>query len=189
MGHRARVPTSGTRMRLTPALLLSLCCLVGADACALASSAPTPASTGTTADAVALPLPWKRGQVLRYQTEQLEATIAPGGREKVQTTSTTEVTTVDAGKGGFVQHWRSHGVEVEVLDGYATFAGIAESVGRAFEDLPMILELDAEGSPIRLRNIDAISERMRQALRPAIRKLELDALERGLKNVSADFRT
>ena len=65
MGHTARVPTSGTRMRLTPA------------------------STGTTADAVALPLPWKRGQVLRYQTEQLEATIAPEGREKVQTTSTT----------------------------------------------------------------------------------------------------
>ena len=165
MGHTARVPTSGTRMRLTPA------------------------STGTTADAVALPLPWKRGQVLRYQTEQLEATIAPEGREKVQTTSTTEVTTVDAGKGGFVQRWRRHGVDVEVLDGDATFAGITESVGRAFEDLPMILDLDAEGSPVRLRNIDAISERMRQALRPAIRKLELDALERGLKNVSADFRT
>lgn len=172
-------------MRLTPALLLSLCCLACADVVAQEVASP-PAEEA--AETIKLPLPWKLGQLLRYETEQVETKTSPQGREKSRTTSMTDAKTVEAGKDGFVQHWRTHDMAIEVMEGDATFAKVIEDAARQLEDLPMIVEADAAGALVKVRNIEAISARMRQTLRPVFTKVFLDGMEKGLANADPEAR-
>lgn len=120
-------------------------------ACAPAFARAGQAAAEAISEAIALPLPWTQGQVLRYETEQVETKVRASIRERTRTTSATEVRTITAGTDGFVQHWRGHGTRIEVLEGDSAMARAMERAAAELEDLA----LDDVGHGREHRGIDA----------------------------------
>lgn len=141
-------------------------CLLSALLCATATAAAAPP-----VEKITLPLPWKVGQVLHYESEQAKTKTGPGTREKTVTTSKVEVKTVEAGKDGFVQHWRGHDAREEVIEGDKAAAELTMQAAKKLEDLPMIVEMDGDGGYRKLRNLDELGRRSRDALRPLMLEL------------------
>jgi tetratricopeptide (TPR) repeat protein len=127
------------------------------------------------AEKIKIPLPWKQGQVLHYQVEQVETDTSPGSREKSISTSMIEVKTMAAGKDGFVQHWRGYDNKHEVLEGDKEQAKAIVDAMKGLEDLAFVIEMDGEGSYKGMRNLQDVTTRLRAAMQPVMLKLVRDA--------------
>lgn len=140
------------------------------------------------AEVIALPLPWTAGQVLRYDTEQSESKQRAQVRERTRTSSTTEVTTVAAGKDGFVQHWRGYGTRVEVLEGASALSAALEQASTQLEDLALVVDMDAQGTYRALSNRDEVVRRMREVLRPVLASAFASEVEKAAAALDAQTR-
>lgn len=130
------------------------------------------------AEKIKVPLPWKQGQVLHYQVEQVETDTSPGSREKSISTSLIEVKTIEAGKEGFLQHWRGYDNKQEVLEGDKEQAKAIADAMEGLEDLAFVIEMDGEGSYKGMRNLDEVTARLRAAMQPVMLKLVRAATEK-----------
>lgn len=166
-------------MTLRHGLLLAL--LVGSSA-AIAADPPVETAAAT----IKLPLPWKAGQVLHYQNEQVKTATAPGKREKSRTASESDVLTTEVGPAGFVQEWRWHDSSMEVLEGDKLAAGMIADAMKTIEDMALVIQMDDKGTYQSVRNLDEVAQRMRIALRPVMLKLMVDGLENASAGVAPD---
>lgn len=158
-------------MRIVRPLALSLCLLLGGHAVAAEPEA----------EKIKLPLPWKVGQSLQYETSRIKTETGPGKREKSLSTSTSEVRTVEADAKGFVQEWRWHDAKEEVIEGDKARA---EMMAAAIEELSAIvltIEMAPEGTYRRVRNLETVGGQMRAAMRPMMLKLFAEGVESASK--------
>lgn len=135
-----------------------------------------------TAETIRWPIPWKVGQVLTYETENLEAEQSAKKRERTRSTDTTTITIVEASTEGYVQKWVSTNSKYEALEGDPEAVKLMEQLNASLSDLSILVELDKEASYKRIRNIDEISTRMRGSLRPML----LAEVEKGVSKTIKD---
>ena len=175
------------RMQLRHAVLWAL--LVGSSAAVAADPPTATTKTETTAsEVIKLPLPWKVGQTLPYQNEQVKTATAPGKREKSLTASQSDVLTTKADPTGFVQQWRWHDSSMEVLEGDKVAAGMMADAMKGVEDIALVIEMDDKGTYQSLRNLDDVAQRIRTALRPVMLTLMTEGLEKASVGVEASKR-
>jgi tetratricopeptide (TPR) repeat protein len=134
----------------------------------LAATLCLPAVHAEEAPKTKLPLPWQAGRELVYATERVQTKTAPGKREKTVATDTTLIRVLEAGPAGSVQQWHSRDGRTEVLEGDPSQAAMIAEATAALEDLALVVELGADGSYQRMRNIEEVGKRMREAMRPLI---------------------
>ncbi len=183
------------RRTLRHGLLLSL--LVGSSAGMAAGPASQTTRTETTrtdtksdtkSETIKLPLPWKAGQTLRYQNEQVKTATAPGKREKSITASKSDVLTTEAGPAGVVQQWRWNDSSVDVLEGEKIAAGMVADAMKGIEDVALVIQMDEKGTYQAIRNLDEVAQRMRTALRPVMLTLMTEGLDKASVGVEAGKR-
>lgn len=155
-------------MRLVHCLLFSTCIAV----CATALAAEPQAKK------IKLPLPWKQGEVLHYETERVKTETAPGKREKSVETSKAAVETIEAGKDGFVQRWSWSDTRDEVLEGDKSMQEVMAKATAELEKIALVVEMDAEGQYSRVRNLADIGQRMVAVMRPILVKQVDDELQK-----------
>ena len=175
------------RTTLRHGVLLAL--LVGSSTGMAANPATKTAHADITkVETIKLPLPWKAGQALRYVHEQVKTSTAPGKREKILTTSQSDVLTTEAGPAGYVQQWRGHDASVEVLEGDKVVAGLIAGAMKDVEDLALVIQMDEHGDYQALRNLDEVAQRLRTALRPVMLTLMTEGLEKASAGVEPGKR-
>ena len=117
-----------------------------------------------------LPLPWKQGEVLRYESERVSTETGPGKREKSISTSKVAIKTLEAGPGGFVQHWSWSESKEQVLEGDTSMAAAMAEATAELEKIPVVVEMNAEGNYSRVRNLAEIGPRLVTVMRPMLVK-------------------
>jgi hypothetical protein len=139
---------------------------------ALAMLFVSPLSIAAERAALSLPLPWKPGLVLEYDSENIEASRQGDVARETRSTAITTVSIEQARTDGFLQRWSSR-------DGNVVFSGVPESEQRllrqtaaAMGDLSLDIGLDATGAVTDIVNL--------QALLPPFRKAMQEAMQLGL---------
>lgn len=118
------------------------------------------------ADTLRWPNPWEAGMSLVYETESLDSEARAGRREKIRTTDTSAVTITQASGDGYLQEWRSKDLVVEVIEGDKAAGALREAALRAMEASTIEVALDKDGNYASIRNLDALSTRMREVMHP-----------------------
>jgi tetratricopeptide (TPR) repeat protein len=175
--------TPVSRMRFRVFLVASVLALGCAGAGAAGPQSKAPAQPpAAEAEKIKLPLPWKVGQVLKYETEKVKTKTAPGNREKSIATATVEVRTVEADAKGFAQEWRWRDAKEDIVEGDKSMSEAMAKASRQIEarDLPLVIEMDPDGSYRRSRNIDEIAKVFREVMRPVIGEL----IAKGVRDAS-----
>jgi len=145
------------------------CVLAAAVLCVL--SVPAFAADDVAADApkVKWVLPWKADTALTYEVEDLESQTGEGKSTRYRITSTEHVAIEEAGKDGFVQTWTSENARLEMLEGDSVLRSMmdqAQAGAKALEGTALEVQLDNEGTYKGLRNLDAVTKRLRAAMAP-----------------------
>jgi hypothetical protein len=119
-----------------------------------------------------IPLPWKVGTKLAYHStlvnESTDKGVTLTGTERSDITI--EVT--QASDEGFVQVWREANTDFATTDtapGVAADLETKKKLAAAMSDLGVEVELDSAGRFQRVRNWQALGERMRDVMRPMLR--------------------
>jgi tetratricopeptide (TPR) repeat protein len=145
-------------MRPLHCLLVSVCFVLSAGAVAAEPDV----------EKIKLPLPWKQGEVLRYETERVTTETAPGKREKSVATSKAAVATLEAGKAGFVQQWSWSESKEQVLEGDTSMQDAKAKATAELEKIPLVVEMNADGNYTGARHIADIGQRMVAVMRPML---------------------
>jgi hypothetical protein len=141
--------------------------LAAALLCALALPAFA-ADDAAKATTVKWELPWKAGTSIEYAVEN---TVDDATKEKPQRTrgtSTNVVSITQARADGFVQTWSERDATYRVLEGDKSAEAFMAALAESFKGIAIEVDLDAAGNYTRLRNLEAISPVMREAVRKAI---------------------
>ncbi|HWS77122.1 MAG TPA: tetratricopeptide repeat protein, partial [Thermomonas sp.] len=117
---------------------------------------------------IKLPLPWKQGEVLRYETERVQTETGPGKREKSIGTSKAAITTLEARKDGFVQQWTWSESKEEVLEGDKSMQQVMAEATAKLEKIPLVVEMNADGNYTSARNLADIGQQMIAVMRPML---------------------
>lgn len=128
---------------------------------------------GASGPTVKWPLPWQAGTSLEYAEENLTV----NSLDKVERTRTTSITTVrisDVLADGFVQVWSSRDTRYEVLEGDRTDEKEMRALTEGMQDVALEVRLDDAGTYASLRNLEAITVRLRETMRPLLQS-QLDA--------------
>ena len=165
-------------MRLAHCVLISVCIAFFGSA-----SAAEPE-----VEKIKLPLPWKQGEVLRYETERVKTETAPGKREKSVATSKAAVTTLEAGKDGFVQQWSWSDSNEEVLEGDKSMEAVMAEATAELEKIALVVEMNAEGNYSRVRNLAEVGQRMIAVMRPMLVKQVDEELQKNAAAMDAAQR-
>ncbi len=142
----------------------------------IAGAALLPASVGAT-DALHWPMPWKAGDVWIYETENINEEQQGSQHQKLRITDTSEMRIAQSSAQDIVQTWTSTATKVETLAGDPKQTEDTTLLYDAMTALPIEVALDSGGHYLRVRNIDTVSERLRDATRKILRKGSLAAIE------------
>lgn len=112
-------------------------------------------------------LPWKPGTALEYASEEL-TTSDLGDRLRTRSTSTATVRIAEVLDSGFVQSWSWRDYDYVVEEGDKAREAATRELNARMQDVPLDVELDAEGSYVRLRNLAQITPRLRETMRPML---------------------
>lgn len=169
-------------LALALSVLVAFCATVHAQQAKPADPPPASAQEEPAADNAApvvdVPLPWKTGQVLRYDFEAIQAETAPGKREKSRSTSIAELATKRAGEDGYEVHWNSRDSKYEVLEGGDPEQARVREAMKAMADVPMVVALKGDGTYEGVRNLDDVSARMRAILQPLLRTMVQESVDK-----------
>lgn len=116
-------------------------------------------------------LPWKAGTALTYEMEDLESQETPGKKSSHRTTSTTHVAIAEANDDGFLQTWKFEDSKIEVLEGdemTRQMMAQLEASARALENVALEVKLDREGMYTGLRNLDTVTQQLRELMTPVM---------------------
>lgn len=134
------------------------------------------ATAASAAERVRVPMPWTAGQTVVYDDEALQHDAAgEGGPETRRITDRTRIRVEAAGRDAVVQTWVTLDTRVEAVDGDRTMADLLAPVLASLDEVPVAIELDGAGRYRRVRDLDALADRVRAAMLPAF----LANLERG----------
>ena len=122
---------------------------------------------GAAAPTVRWVLPWKAGTTLEYASEDLQ-TSNLRGPERTRTTATATVRITEATKQGFVQAWSWKDTAVAGEEGDRSREAAMREAAAGLQDVTLEVELDASGNYARLRNLERIAPRLREAMRPMV---------------------
>ena len=150
-------------------------------ACAPSFAQQDPGKTET-AETIRWPVPWKVGQVLTYETENLEEERSPKKREKTRTSDRTEITITEATLEGYVQRWTASQTRYELIEGDAEQAKLAAELIETLADVPLLVELDKDANYKGIRNLAEISTRVRAAMTPVLAQ----GVEQGVRKAKQD---
>ena len=120
------------------------------------------------AETIRWPIPWRVGQALSYETENLESEVSPGKREKTRITDTTTLTIVEATTTGFVQKWTSGKPRIEVIQGDKSAVAMMEGLYESLAGVHILVELDKDANYKGIRNLEEITRQLRAAMRPLL---------------------
>lgn len=143
-------------------------------ALALACALFAPAASA--ADEILWQVPWKQGMSLSYATELLTEQEKGTERTKTRATDTTHVRITQASAEGFVQAWTAEKAKIETLAGSDRDARLMQGAMNDTAGMVIEVELDKAGNYVQVYNLEAITPRMRTALRP----MALAGVEAGL---------
>lgn len=160
----------------------ALAALAACFACAPVFAQADSAKAEEAAEKIRWPIPWKVGQVLAYETENLEEERSPKKREKTRTSDRTEIAITEASLEGYVQRWTASQTRYEVIEGDAEQAKLVAELTEALADVPVIVELDKESNYKGIRNLAEISTRLRAAMMPVIAQ----GVELGVRKAKQD---
>lgn len=124
--------------------------------------------SATAAERVRMPAPWIAGQTLAYDDEAVQHdAVDPGGPSTRRVTDGTDIHVESAGRDGAVLTFTTRDSRVEAVDGDRVMADLLAPVLASLDGVPVGIELDGEGRFRRVRDLDALTERVRAAMLPA----------------------
>jgi hypothetical protein len=145
-------------------------------------------SASAAVEPVTWPPPWQPGQTWRYDNELSERETKDGATQVRRITDITEIAIERGSDGGVVQVWTSRQPRVEAIEGDRAESDMLAAMLGAFEDVPAEAEFDAAGRYRRLRNIETLTAKIREAMKPAAAAMaESMAAEYG-QNLDEDQR-
>lgn len=120
-------------------------------------------------DVVRWPVPWAAGQTFVYASETLDRDSGNAGEQAMRTSDVTTVEIRDGGDRGLVQAWRYSDFDVELLAGEpGPETEAIRAAADALEDLPILVQLDADAAYAGILNLQEVATRFRTALRPVM---------------------
>ena len=140
------------------------------------------------AEKIKLPLPWKQGEILRYETERVKTETAPGKREKSVATSKAAVETIEVGKEGIVQRWSWSESKEEVLEGDKSMQAVMAEATAELEKIAFVVEMNGKGEYSRVRNLADVGQRMVAVMRPMLVKQVDEELNKHTASMDATQR-
>ncbi|MGH8077307.1 MAG: hypothetical protein ACREPE_08295, partial [Lysobacter sp.] len=143
----------------------------------ISTLALVPLHAASAGETIKWPNPWEAGRTLVYETENIDSDTQADKRKKMRTSDTTEIRITEASGDGFVQRWVSMDSRLEVLAGDKAEGEMMFTAVKSFEGFPLMVELDKEATYRRIRNLDAVVERLRTAMRPVF----VAGVEAGIK--------
>lgn len=139
------------------------------------------ATSASAAERVRVAVPWTTGQTVAYDDEALHRENGENDGASVRRiTDETRIRVDAAGRDGYALTWTTHDSRVEAVDGDRSLSDLLAPVLDALDDVPVTIELDGNGRYRRLRDLDALADRVRKAMLPAFlanldRSLGVDA--------------
>jgi len=139
------------------------------------------ATAATAAERVRVAVPWTTGQSVAYEDEAVHRENGEGDGASVRRiTDETRIRVDAAGRDGHALTWTTHGSRVETVEGDRSLSDLLAPVLDALDDVPVTIELDGDGRYRRVRDLDALVDRVRKAMLPAFlgnldRSLGVDA--------------
>ncbi|KGQ17928.1 hypothetical protein LF41_1782 [Lysobacter dokdonensis DS-58] len=159
-------------------LVVALLCALPVLSSSAADDAAKPAQS------VKWVLPWKDGTSLTYAASESTTDETKGVRKRSRSSSTTVVRITESSADGFVQTWTGSGYTFEVLEGDKSEEAQMKALAAALDDLPVSVQLNADGNFTGVRNMDVLMPRFRAAMRPIFDGM----IEAGVKKI-ADEKT
>jgi hypothetical protein len=144
--------------------MLSLRCRVGLAVLALIA-APLAVAR------VSLPLPWKQGVELHYQSTGVELRQQAGSSRRVETRENLHLRITEANATGFIQQWTSSDSKISVsgtAPDIAARRSLAQALAGRLKDLPIEAELAPDGNFTGIRNWQPLGTAMREVMLPAL---------------------
>ena len=123
------------------------------------------------AASISLPLPWKQGMELHYQSTSLEVRQQTGKSRRVQTRENLKLRIVQADATGFVQEWTGSDSKISVSGDTADIEArrrLVQALADRLQDLPIEAQLTPDGSFDGIRNWQALGSAMREVMLPAL---------------------
>jgi hypothetical protein len=112
-------------------------------------------------------LPWKAGTTLEYASEELTRSDL-GQRLRTRSTSIATVRIGEVLDSGFVQTWSWRDYDYVVEEGDKAREAATRELNARMQDVALDVELDDQGSYVRLRNLAHITPRLRDTMRPML---------------------
>lgn len=126
------------------------------------------AASASAAERVRVAVPWTTGQTVAYDDEALHRENGENDGASVRRiTDETRIRVDAAGRDGYALTWTTHDSRVEAVDGDRSLSDLLAPVLDALDDVPVTIELDGNGRYRRLRDLDALADRVRKAMLPA----------------------
>lgn len=126
------------------------------------------AAVASAAERVRVPSPWVAGQTVVYEDEALQRdAVGEGGPSTRRVTDRTEIRVEAAGRDGIALVWTTRDSRVEAVDGDRVMADLLAPVLASLDAVPVTIELDGDGRYRRVRDLDALAQRVRAAMLPA----------------------
>lgn len=135
-----------------------------------ASIAPA-AKPVVTPTAVTLPVPWKQGLKVRYQSSAVQEKVIAGKHEKTDAREITSLEIAEATNKGFLQVWRSLSPSVAItgdVPDVGVRSAFAKKMSTRFASIPLKVELDRQGAYVGLRNWQELGSVMREMTSPVL---------------------
>lgn len=126
------------------------------------------AAPALAAERVRMPVPWRTGMTLVYDTESIHREKNAEGSGSRRVTDRTEVRVDEAGRKGHVLVWTTRDSRVEAIDGDRHTTDLLAPMLEKLDGLPVTIELDRDGRYRRVRNLEDIAGRVRTAIRPIL---------------------
>lgn len=126
------------------------------------------AAPARAAERVSMPLPWRAGMTLVYDTESIHREKNVDGSGSRRVTDRTEVRVEETGRGGHVLVWTTRDSRVEAIDGDRSTTDLLAPMLEKLDGLPVTIELDRDGRYRRVRNLDEVAANVRAAIRPVL---------------------
>lgn len=141
-------------------------------------------SPAVAAERVRMPVPWKAGMTLAYDTESIQRQKNAEGTGSRRVTDRTEVRVAETGRNGHALVWTTHDSRVEAIDGDRGTTDLIAPMLEQLDEVEVVVELGRDGRYRRVRNLDAVAVRVRAAMRPILEANLEKTLGKGSDKVS-----
>ncbi len=120
------------------------------------------------AEQVRWPVGGKPGDVATYDTESVVRDIENGASSTRRTTDHTDIRIDEAGAAGYAQIWVTRGSRIEAVQGDRSMVDAIAPLLDKLDGMQITIELDRNGHYRRVRNLQALVDKVRATMLPII---------------------